>query len=200
MTRHRIRLGALSDDTLSALIHHAQFSTSRFDDFAMEGTDVAASLYGIASVQMSESIVRIDSNTPGQMRAPPEVPCPFALESAIDEPAATLALDPVEVRSANDTAVDRVTDKRFVPRMLMPCFDAGAAAFGWSRRTAAPRSLREGDWLIGLGCASAVRPAKLGPATVRVLADARRRLSHQTARVHGRAIDRRREFALPRSE
>jgi xanthine dehydrogenase YagR molybdenum-binding subunit len=181
MTRHRIRLGALLDGTFTALFHDAESSTSRFDNFAMEGTDVTASLYGIDSVQSSERIVRIDSNTPGPMRAPPEVPFLFALESAVDELAATLEMDPIELRRVNDTAVDRISGKPFTPRMLMACFDAGAAAFGWDRTRSEQRRRREDNWLIGSGCASAVRPAKVGPALIRVVLTDEGRFRIETA-------------------
>ncbi|WP_345817205.1 xanthine dehydrogenase family protein molybdopterin-binding subunit (plasmid) [Paraburkholderia sp. PREW-6R] len=179
MSRHRIRLGATREGRITSLLHDAEASTSRFDSFAMEGTDVTASLYGIANVQASERLVRIDSNTPGPMRAPPEVPYLFALESAIDELATKLAMDPIELRRLNDTSVDYLTGRPFVPRSLMPCFDAGAIAFDWARRRAAPT--RVGDWLVGLGCASAARPAKVGPAVVRVVLSANGRVRVDTS-------------------
>jgi xanthine dehydrogenase YagR molybdenum-binding subunit len=113
------------------------------------------------------------------MRAPPEVPYLFALESAIDELATELGMDPIELRRLNDTSVDHITGKRFVPRSLMPCFDAGAIAFDWARRRAAPT--RVGEWLVGLGCASAARPAKVGPAVVRVVLSANGRVRVETS-------------------
>ena len=72
-------------------------TASRFDAFAMEGTDVTASLYACSNVHTDERAVRVDRNTPGPMRAPPEVPYMFALESAIDEMAYALDLDPIEI-------------------------------------------------------------------------------------------------------
>lgn len=179
MSRHRIRLGATREGRITSLLHDAEASSSRFDSFAMEGTDVTASLYDIANVQASERLVRIDSNTPGPMRAPPEVPYLFALESAMDELGIELGMDPIELRRLNDTNVDHSTGKRFAPRSLMPCFDAGSIAFDWQRRHAAPA--RVGEWLVGLGCASAARPAKAGPAIVRVVLSANGRVRVETS-------------------
>ena len=89
------------------------------------------------------------------MRAPPEVPYLFALESAMDEPAHALQLDPVELRRRNDAAADPVTGKAFTTRPLMRCFDAAAAAFGWDQRRPAPRTTLRDGWWIGHGCAAA---------------------------------------------
>ena len=180
-TRHQVRIGATDDGRFTCFFHLAETITSRFDDFTMEGTDVTASLYSFPNVETSESIVQVDRNTPGPMRAPPEVPYLFALESAVDELADKLGLDPIELRRKNDTNIDLVTKKPFAPRVLMECFDAGAKAFGWSARDRRPKSMKDGDWLVGFGCSSAVRPAKQGPATMRVTLFADGRASVETA-------------------
>jgi xanthine dehydrogenase YagR molybdenum-binding subunit len=167
-TRHDVRLGADSEGRFVALVHETEMTTSRFDAFAMEGTDVTASLYGCANVFTDERAVRIDRNTPGPMRAPPEVPYLFALESAVDEMAWALGLDPIELRRRNDTVTDPISGKPFSTRALIRCFEAGADAFGWSRRLPTPGAMKVGDWLVGLGCAASVRPVKISPATLRV--------------------------------
>lgn len=180
-TRHDIRLGADGEGRFVALIHEAEMATSRFDDFAMEGTDVTASLYAYANVRTEERAVRVDRNTPGPMRAPPEVPYLFALESAVDEMAWALGIDPIALRRLNDTATDPISGKPFSTRPLMRCFDAGAAAFGWSRRMATPGAMRDGDWLVGFGCASSVRPVKISPATMRIVLARDGRVTVETA-------------------
>ncbi|CAO4185030.1 xanthine dehydrogenase family protein molybdopterin-binding subunit [Methylorubrum extorquens] len=167
-TRHDIHLGAELDGRFTALVHEAEMTASRFDAFAMEGTDVTASLYACANVHTDERAIRVDRNTPGPMRAPPEVPYLFALESAVDEMAVALDLDPIELRRRNDTLTDPISGKPFSSRPLMTCFDVGARAFGWERRTRQPGSMRAGAWRVGFGCASAVRPVKISPATMRV--------------------------------
>jgi xanthine dehydrogenase YagR molybdenum-binding subunit len=167
-TRHDLRLGADRDGRFTALIHAAEAVTSRFDPFAMEGTDVTASLYACPNVRTHERAVRVDRNTPGPMRAPPEVPYLFALESAVDEMASALGLDPIALRRRNDTLTDPISGKPFSSRPLMRCFDAGAEAFGWSRRAPEPGTMRDGPWRVGLGCAASVRPVKISPATLRL--------------------------------
>ncbi|MCJ2012164.1 xanthine dehydrogenase family protein molybdopterin-binding subunit [Methylobacterium sp. J-076] len=167
-TRHDIRLAADAQGRLTALVHEAEVVTSRFDPFAMEGADVTASLYACPAIRTEERAVRVDRNTPGPMRAPPELPYLFALESAMDEMAWQLGLDPIDLRRRNDTATDPVSGKPFTSRPLMACFEAGAAAFGWARRPPRPGALREGPWRVGLGCAASVRPVKIAAATLRV--------------------------------
>jgi xanthine dehydrogenase YagR molybdenum-binding subunit len=168
-TRHHIRLGATSDGRLLGVGHEAATVSSRFDDFAMEGTDVSTALYAAEAVSGKELIGRVDRNTPGPMRAPPEVPFLFALESAMDELAHALEMDPIELRRRNDTAVDPVTGKAFTTRPLIRCFDAAAAEFGWSDRVPRPRTTLRHGWWIGHGCAAAARPVKIGPASIRVM-------------------------------
>lgn len=167
-TRHRIRLGADTRGGLQAVLHEASVATSRFDLFAMPGIDVSLALYGCANLSGVERIAEVDRNTPGPMRAPPEVPYLFALESAVDELACRIGMDPIALRRRNDTAVDALSGKRFTSRPLMRCFDAGARAFGWPSPLPPPGTLRQGDWLVGLGCASAARPVKAAPARLRL--------------------------------
>lgn len=180
-TRHHIQIGSTKDGEFTSLIHEAESTTSRFDDFLMTGTDVTSSLYAWRSVETKETMVRVDRNTPGPMRAPPEVPYLFALETAIDEVATELAIDPVELRKRNDAAIDPITRERFAPRKLKQCFDEGAKAFGWSHRNTKPASLRDGEWLVGHGCATSVRPVKRAAAIMRVALSANGKATIGTA-------------------
>ena len=180
-TRHRVRLGADAQGRLVALSHEALCATSRFDAFAMEGTDVTTALYACPAVSAVERVGRVDRNTPGPMRAPPELPYLFALESAMDELARTLGLDPIELRRRNDTLRDPVTGKAFTTRPLMRCFEAGAQAFGWRAPAEPPGARREGEWLVGQGCAAAARPVKTGAARIRVVLSPDGQVRVQTA-------------------
>ena len=180
-TRHDIRLGARADGRFTALVHEAAVIASRFDPFAMEGTDVTASLYACPAVRTDERAVRVDRNTPGPMRAPPEVPYLFALESAVDEMAVALGIDPIALRRRNDTATDPISGKPFSSRPLMACFDAGAEAFGWATRDPEPGRMRDGPWRIGFGCAASARPVKISPATLRLHLTADGRVTVATA-------------------
>jgi xanthine dehydrogenase YagR molybdenum-binding subunit len=167
-TRHKIRIGARRDGKLTALHHEGVELSSRADAYAVGGTKTTTRIYDCPNVDSLVSIVRADRNTPGFMRSPPEVPYMFALESAIDELAYLLRMDPIELRRINDTMKEPIGGKPFTSRSLMACYDEGARAFGWQDRKAQPKSMADGDWLIGYGCATACYPTQMAPAAARV--------------------------------
>jgi len=167
-TRHHLRLGATPDGTLVSLSHDGWEVTSRPSTYNVSGTGTTARLYRCDNVATKVTIVHADRNTPGFMRAPPETPYLFALESAMDELAVALKLDPVELRRCNDTAVEPIHGLPYSSRNLMACFDAAAEAFGWKDRSAEPGSMRADDWLIGWGCAAATYHASISAAAARV--------------------------------
>lgn len=167
-TRHEIKLGAGRDGKLVALRHEGAEVSSRADAYCVGGTKTTTRLYACPNVDSLVSIVRADRNTPGFMRSPPEVPYLFALESAMDELAVKLSMDPIELRRVNDTTNEPIGGKPYTSRSLMACFDEAAKAFGWAQRSAAPKSMSDGDWLIGYGCAATCYPTQMGPAAARV--------------------------------
>lgn len=168
-TRHHIRLGARQDGKLVAFTHEGWELTSRPDTYYVGGTDSTARLYAYGAVQTKLNVVRADRNTPGWMRSPAEFPYVYALECAMDELAVALGMDPVEVRRINDTMTDPVSGKSYSSRALMRCYDEAARAFGWDRRKPEPRAMRDDDWLVGWGCATAAYPTHMSPATVRIV-------------------------------
>ena len=170
-TRHRLKLGASAEGRLQALVHEGWEITSRPANYNVSGTDATSRIYSCPNVATHVSIVHADRNTPGFMRAPPETPYMFALESAMDELAVALNMDPVELRRMNDESRDPIDRLPFSSRSLMTCFDKAGEAFGWRNRDPKPASTRDGDWLIGWGCASAIYPANIGAATVRLSYD-----------------------------
>ncbi len=95
--------------------------------------------------------------------------------------ACRLDLDPIELRRRNDIQKEPIDGKPFSSRLLMDCYDHGAKAFGWSKRNRKVRSMRDGEWLIGIGCASAVYPANASTAAARVRLDASGKVRVQTA-------------------
>ena len=167
-TRHHLRLGATPDGRLTALTHEGWEVTSRPDDYKVAGTDASSRLYKCPNIYTKVWVVNADRNTPGFMRSPPEIPYLFALESAMDELAYELKMDPVELRRVNDTQTDNIKGLPFTSRHLMECFDAAAREFDWKARNPQPRSMREGDWLVGYGCASTMYPTQVAPASARV--------------------------------
>jgi xanthine dehydrogenase YagR molybdenum-binding subunit len=167
-TRQRLALGASHDGRLTALIHEGWEVTSRPSGYNVAGVETTARIYASPNIATDVHVAHADRATPGFMRAPPETPYMFALESGLDELAYALNMDPIELRRVNDTQTDQVSGLPFSSRSLMACFDQAAARFGWSRRDPKPGAMRDGDWLIGWGCAAACYPTNIGPAATRL--------------------------------
>ena len=176
-TRQHIRMGAQRDGKIVGFVHEGREVTSRPDPYAVAGVEDSARLYHYGAVKTHVTVVHADRNTPGFMRSPPVVPYIYALESAMDELAIKLDMDPIELRRINDSMTDTM-GKKWSSRSLMQCYDEAAKAFGWSGRDSKPGSMRDGDWLIGWGCASAVYPTHVGAAAarVRLMADGQTRV------------------------
>ena len=165
-TRHKIKLGANRDGKLTAYTHEGFEITSMADDYVVGGTTNSVAMYATPNVSTKVYVAKVNRNTPGFMRSPPEVPYMYALESAMNEMADRLKIDPVEFRRINDTDRNPVNGARYTTRSLMKCFDEASQAFGWSRRTPEPGSMHDGDWLIGYGCATACYPTQMDAAAV----------------------------------
>jgi xanthine dehydrogenase YagR molybdenum-binding subunit len=180
-TRQRVKLAATTDGKLQALVHEGWEVSSRPDPYKVAGTSTTARIYACPNVATRVSIVHADRSTPGFMRSPPELPYMFALESAMDELAVALNMDPIELRRINDTQIEPIKGLPYTSRSLMQCFDAAADKFGWEARSTAPRSMRDGEWLIGWGCATSCYPTHIGPATARVMLFPNGRVRVQTA-------------------
>src|ERR687883_91445 len=110
-------------------------------------------------------IARMNVHTPTYMRAPGEASGIYALESAMDELAVALKLDPVELRLRNEPERDEFKKLPFSSRSTRECYRVAAERFGWSRRTPEPRSMRDGRLLVGWGMASATYPMHYAPAS-----------------------------------
>ena len=171
-TKHHVKLGATPDGKLVALSHEGWEVSSRADDYTVAGTDASTRMYACPNVASTVNIVSADRNTPGFMRAPAEVPYIFALESAMDELAEKLGMDPVELRRVNDTMHEPIKGLPYTSRSMVKCFEEASAAFGWSKRNPKPGQTRDGDWLVGYGCALACYPSQQAPASARVRLEA----------------------------
>ncbi|SFA82250.1 xanthine dehydrogenase YagR molybdenum-binding subunit [Rhizobium sp. NFR07] len=167
-TRHHVQLAADSTGRLIASSHEGWEVTSRADVLALGGNAITLRLYGCPNIEGRVNVAKTDRSTPGFMRGPGEVPYAFAFECALDELAYALKMDPVELRRVNDTKVEPIAGLPYTSRSLMQCFDAAGAAFGWAGKTAAPGSMRDGDWLLGWGCAAAFYPTQAGNSAARV--------------------------------
>jgi len=171
-THQRIALGADRDGRLNGQIHTVTAQTSTFAEFVESSAVISQVLYPPANVAISHELVRLNTATPTFMRAPGESTGSFALESAMDELAVALALDPVELRLRNDVAAD-AHGLPFSSRSLRACLTQASERFDWRRRTPQPRSMRAGDQLVGLGMAAATYPTNRSAASalVRIASD-----------------------------
>ncbi len=167
-TKHHIQLAADRDGRLLAYAHESWEMQSRNDDYPVPGFGVTTAMYGKPAILTRVNMVKADRQTSGFMRAPIEMPYMYALESAMDELAVALDMDPIELRRVNDIRESPIDGARFTSRSLMQCYDEAASSFGWSKRNSQPGSMRDGDWLIGYGCATASYPTHVAPATARV--------------------------------
>ena len=167
-TKSRVRLGCDADGRLTGYDHTLDEFTSKVDPYNNGGLENSGAMYAYQAVRTKALLSRGDRNVPTFMRSPPEVPVIYALESAMNELAAAAGIDPVEFRKRNDTRVNPLKDAPYTSRSLNECLDAAAASFGWSKRPARPGTLRDGDWLIGWGCAMATYPTSMMPSTARV--------------------------------
>jgi xanthine dehydrogenase YagR molybdenum-binding subunit len=159
-TRQRLRLGAAQDGALTAIHHHVRTATSRFDAFFEPSAGVSHTLYAAPAIATTNEAVRLDTGTPGFMRAPGEASGSIALESAIDELAVACGIDPLEFRLRNYAEVEPVSGKPFSSKALRECYAEGAARFGWAGRPLAPRRMRdENGLLVGWGVGTATFPA-----------------------------------------
>ena len=172
-TRHHLRLGASAEGKLLAIDHESWELTSRDEKFATAGSDSTARLYACPNVRTKVHNVETDRQAPGFMRAPPEMPYLFVMESAMDELSYMLGLDPVELRRRNDTNVELATDRPYTSRSLLLAIERGAELFGWSERQHAPRAMNTADELVGWGFASAFYPTQIGPADCRITLELR---------------------------
>jgi xanthine dehydrogenase YagR molybdenum-binding subunit len=125
-------------------------------------------LYSMPNVRQAYSTVPLDVNTPIWMRGPGFATAELVIESAMDELAHELGIDPIELRLRNEPSEDPSSGLPFSTRRLRECYSVGAREFGWQRRDPKPRSTRDGDWLVGTGMAAAVYDTGGFPAQAHV--------------------------------
>jgi xanthine dehydrogenase YagR molybdenum-binding subunit len=180
-TAQRMRLGAARDGGIEAIAHESWVHTSTHDEFVEQVGVMTRSMYAGANRLTRHRVVRLNVPTPDIMRAPGECPGSFALESAMDELAMALDMDPVALRIGNEPSEDPEMHVPFSSRSLVRCLREGADRFGWARRGRTPRTVRDGRWLVGCGVASATYPTRLQPAGARIVLTADGRVTARLA-------------------
>jgi xanthine dehydrogenase YagR molybdenum-binding subunit len=168
ISEQHVALGAQQDGKLSALIHTGLTATTLNGRYAEQCTFPARHLYASPNLFVGQKIVYLDTVANTWMRAPGESIGTFALESAIDELAHKLKMDPVELRRINEPEKDPTKDTEFSSRKLTEAYRRGAEKFGWIAGTPHSQSRRDGKWLIGQGTATAYYPFFRFPAKARV--------------------------------
>jgi len=174
-TIQKLRFAADADGRLVAMRHDgfAQTSMPAVGEFAEPVGLATEMLYACPNVAVTHRLVALNAGLPTYMRAPGLASGNFALESAMDELAAALKMDPLEFRLRNYAEQDPHEKKPYASKALRACYQQGAELFGWARRSPEPRSMREGDVLIGWGMATSTYPTHRMPAKacVRLEAD-----------------------------
>jgi xanthine dehydrogenase YagR molybdenum-binding subunit len=165
----RIELGASADGTLDAIMHDAITVTSQYEDFFRQETGWSGLLYKSANAKYEHKLARLDLSTSCDMRCPSAATGVYALESAMDELAFALKVDPLELRLRCYSDRDQHEDRPFGSKALRECYRQGAEAFGWDRRNPEPRSMRDGGDLVGWGMATGVWDAFQWSITVRIV-------------------------------
>jgi xanthine dehydrogenase YagR molybdenum-binding subunit len=154
-TVQRVALGADRDGRLKALIHDG-VSPKTVSNIGPEVFTLSSlSAYAAETMLTDLQAVDLDMLSNSMMRAPGEAVGTFALESAVDELAQATGIDPVELRIRNEPEADPLSGLPFSTRNIVEAWRMGAERFGWSRRNPAPRAVRDGEWLVGMGCAMA---------------------------------------------
>ncbi|MVN90924.1 xanthine dehydrogenase family protein molybdopterin-binding subunit [Mucilaginibacter aquatilis] len=166
-TWQKVSMGASADGKLTGIIHEATAQTSSFEEFTEGTVNMTRFMYACPSVGTVYKITPLDVNTPTWMRGPGEATGAFALESAMDELADKLGIDPIELRIRNHADTDPENGKPFSSKNLKEAYEMGADKIGWSKRKLKPGTLTEDGWLIGYGMGTGVFGAGRGRATVK---------------------------------
>ncbi|GAA6615489.1 xanthine dehydrogenase family protein molybdopterin-binding subunit [Scytonema sp. NUACC26] len=180
-TIQTLTLSASKDGKLTAIRHAIFTQTSMIADFIEPCGLTTCNLYACPNLEVTHKLVRLNYNTPTFMRAPGEASGMFALESALDELAIALNIDPVTLRLMNDTDINPETGQPWSSKYLKECYQQAAERFGWQQRNPTPRSMKDGNLLVGWGMATAAYPSRRQPASAKVIVFADGRVVVQSA-------------------
>ncbi|ADW68569.1 xanthine dehydrogenase family protein molybdopterin-binding subunit [Granulicella tundricola] len=163
-TVNKIKLGATADGKLVAMQQNVIMNAAALEDFTEHSAGPTKMLYMSENNQVSEKLVTVNLGVSTFMRAPGEAPGTAVLEIAMDELAEKLKMDPVQLRVINHADKDPSHDRPWTSKNLKQCYTQAAERFGWSKRSATPAQMTEGNNLIGYGMATATYPANRSAA------------------------------------
>ncbi|MEY2479897.1 MAG: xanthine dehydrogenase YagR molybdenum-binding subunit [Verrucomicrobiota bacterium] len=168
-TSQTISLAAERDGKLKAIQHVTHTLTSTVGQYIEScGARSTGLMYETPALRIEETVYPVNISTPTFMRAPGECPGTYALECALDELSYALKMDPVALRIVNHADNHPTKNVPFSAKHLKEAYELGAQKFGWSKRNAEPRSMRDGDLLVGWGMATATYPAHKMNAAAKV--------------------------------
>jgi xanthine dehydrogenase YagR molybdenum-binding subunit len=171
-TIQTIGLGAAPDGTITGITHEVIAQSSSYEDFTENVTGMTKFMYQSPNVNTRYRLLPLDISSPIWMRGPGEATGAFALESAMDELAYKLNMDPLEFRLKNYTETDPERNRPYSSKFVREAYQLGAEKIGWFKRNREPRSMKDGEWLVGYGMSTGVFSASRGQATCRgVLSD-----------------------------
>ncbi len=170
-TEQRVALGARQDGKLVSVRHDVLSETSVSDEFTEPCAVFSRDLYAVENFGMSHALPRLNISKPTYQRGPGESTGSFAMESAMDELAYALNLDPLELRLRNYSERQPDSNKPYSSKRLRECYARAAEQFDWKRRNPQPRSMTTGRMLVGLGMATASRNTHRGAASARISID-----------------------------
>jgi xanthine dehydrogenase YagR molybdenum-binding subunit len=151
----QMKIGATADGKLVALRQDYLNQTSFIDDVDEGCGEATPYLYSVPNLEITSALVQRNTGTPSPMRGPGAVPGLFAMESAMDELAVALKMDPIELRLRNEPVKDEGTGQQFSSRHLKECLQTGMEKFGWSKRDPRVGSMRRDGKILGWGMAAA---------------------------------------------
>jgi xanthine dehydrogenase YagR molybdenum-binding subunit len=164
---HELALAADRDGKLVSFRHETVAMTSQFEDFQRQFVNWSSLLYRCPNAELRQRLVKLDQNTPCDMRAPGGAEGMYAIECAMDELAYAANIDPLELRLINYSDRDQIENRPYSSKELRECYRCGAEKFGWSKRNPQPRSMRDGNELVGCGMATGIWEAMQLKASAR---------------------------------
>lgn len=184
MTKQTLSMTCTADGKLTSIVNDGTTSRGLGGNFSESVANWTLTTYASPNIRVTKTVVPLNLGAATVMRAPGEANGSFALESAMDELAEQLGIEPVEMRLRNYATFVPNTGKPWSSKHLDECYRLGAQEFGWSRRPKQPRATVDGDWLVGTGMATATYGASRGQASIKV-----RLYPDGTASVSGTAAD-----------
>ncbi len=164
----KISMGATKDGKLFGITHEANAMTATYGEFREGIVNTTKSLYACPNINTSYKVYPLDLSLPTFMRGPGETTGMYALECAIDEMASAVNMDPLQFRLLNYAETDPERNRPHSSKFLKETYQMGADAIGWKDRNPQPRSMKEGEWLLGYGMGSGVFSSGRGAAKVGV--------------------------------